>query len=58
MMQISKFINDVEQWKIKKITNKIKSKKKIWYKIKWLDWNYIHNQWLLEKELKYVQKLK
>ena len=58
MIQVSKFINDIEQWEIKKIMNRIRSKKKIWYKVKWLDWNYIYNQWLSEKELKYVQKLK
>ena len=29
MMQISKLVDDTEQWKVKKIMNKIKSKKKI-----------------------------
>ena len=29
IMQVSKLIDDIEQWKIKKIMNKIKSKKKI-----------------------------
>ena len=58
MMQISKLINDIDQWKIKKIMNKIKSKKEIWYKMKRSIWNHIYDQLLSEKELKYVQKLK
>ena len=29
IMQVSKLINDIEQWKIKKIMNRIRSKKKI-----------------------------
>ena len=57
-MQASKFIDNIEQWKIKKILNNIKSKRKIWYKMKWLDWNYIYDQWLSKKELKNIQKLK
>ena len=32
--------------------NRIKSKKKIWYKVKWLNWNHIYDQWLLKEELK------
>ena len=58
MMQASKLINNIEQWKIKKIINKTKNKKKIWYKMEWLDWNHIYHQWLSKEELKYVQKLK
>ena len=58
MMQVSKLINDIEQWEIKKIMNRTRSKKKIWYKVKWLDWSHIYDQWLSEKELKYAQKLK
>ena len=38
--------------------NRNKNKKEIWYKMKWLDWDYIYDQWLLKEELKYVQKLK
>ena len=58
MMQTLKFIDDTKQWKMKEIMNKIKSKKEIWYKMKWLNWNHIYDQWLLKKELKYVLKLK
>ena len=58
MMQASKLINDIEQWEIKKIMNRTKSKKKIWYKVKWLDWDHIYDQWLSEEELEHVQKLK
>ena len=58
MMQISKLINDTKQWKMKEIMNKIKSKKKIWYKMKWLSWNHIYDQWLSEEKLKHVLKLK
>ena len=54
MMQASKLINDIEQWEIKKIMNRTKSKKKIWYKIKWLDWDHIYDQWLPEEELKHT----
>ena len=43
---------------MKEIINKIKSKKEIWYKMKWLNWNYIYDQWLSEEELKHVSKLK
>ena len=57
-MQVSKLINDTKQWKIKEIMNKIKSKKEIWYKIKWLNWNHIYDQWLLKEELKHALKLK
>ena len=38
--------------------NRTKNTKEIWYKMKRLNWDYIHDQWLSEKELKYVQKLK
>ena len=58
MIQVPKLINDIKQWEIKKIMNKIKSKKKIWYKMKWLNWSHIYDQWLLKEELKYTQKLK
>ena len=54
MMQVSKLIDDTKQWKVKEIMNKIKSKKEIWYKMKWLNWNHIYDQWLSEKELKHV----
>ena len=58
IMQVSKLIDDTEQWKVKEIMNKIKSKKEIWYKMKWLSWNHVYDQWLSKKELKHVQKLK
>ena len=58
IMQILKLIDDTKQWKMKEIINKIKSKKEIWYKIKWLNWNHIYDQWLSEEKLKYVSKLK
>ena len=58
MMQVSKFIDDTKQWKIKEIMNKIKSKKKIWYKMKWLSWDYIYDQWLSKEKLKHASKLK
>ena len=38
--------------------NRTRSKKKIWYKVKWLDWSHIYDQWLSEEELKHAQKLK
>ena len=38
--------------------NRTKNKKKIWYKMKWLDWDHIYDQWLSKEELKYAQKLK
>ena len=53
-----KLINDTEQWKIKEIINKIKSKKEVWYKIEWLNWDYIYDQWLSKEELKHVLMLK
>ena len=58
MMRFSKFINNIEQWEIKRIMSRTKSKKKIWYKMKWLNWNYFYDQWLSKEELEYVQKLK
>ena len=58
IMQVSKLIDDTKQWKMKEIMNKIRSKKEIWYKMKWLNWNHIYDQWLSEKELKHALKLK
>ena len=58
IMQASKLIDDTKQWKMKEIMNRIRSKKKIWYKIKWLSWNHIYDQWLSKKELKHASKLK
>ena len=58
MMQTLKFINDIEQWEIKKIMNRTGSKKKIWYKVKWLNWNQIYDQWLSKEELKHIKMLK
>ena len=49
-----KLINDTKQWKVKEIMNKIKNKKELWYKMKWLNWDHIYDQWLSEKKLKYV----
>ena len=40
IMQVSKLIDDTKQWKVKEIMNKIKSKKEIWYKMKWLSWDF------------------
>ena len=57
IIQTSKLINDIEQWKIKKIMNKIKNRKKIWYKVKWLGWNHIYDQWLSEKRVKTCSKV-
>ena len=58
MMQASKLIDDTKQWKVKEIMNKIKNKKKVWYKMKWLSWSHIYDQWLSEEKLKHASKLK
>ena len=58
IMQTLKFIDDTKQWKMKEIMNRIRSKKEIWYKIKWLSWNHIYDQWLSKEKLKHVLKLK
>ena len=57
-MQALKLIDDTKQWKMKEIINKIKSKKEIWYKVKWLNWDHIYDQWLSKEKLKHVSKLK
>ena len=38
--------------------NRIRSKKQIWYKMKWLSWDHIYDQWLSEEKLKHTLKLK
>ena len=58
IMQVLKFIDDTKQWEMKEIMNRIRNKKKIWYKMKWLSWNHIYDQWLSEEELKHASKLK
>ena len=58
MMQVLKFIDDMKQWKMKEIMNRIRNKKEVWYKVKWLSWDHIYNQWLSEEKLKHVLKLK
>ena len=57
LMQISELIDDEEQWKIEEILDRIDDRKSIWYKIKWLNWDFEYNQWLHENEFKNVSEL-
>ena len=51
------FIDDEKQWKIEKIFDKKDNKKRIWYKIKWTNWNSKYNQWFLKKEFDQTSNL-
>ena len=57
MLQTSKLIDDEKQWEIKKILNRTKSKKDVWYKIKWFDWDSKYNQWLSKKKFERASNL-
>ena len=58
-MQVSNLINDNEQWKVKKIVDRMKIKENnIWYQMKWVEWNKKYNQWLFENKLNNATNLK
>ena len=45
-------------WKMWKIINRAKNKNHLWYKIKWMNWNEKHNQWISKNEFDNVFTLK
>ncbi len=53
-----KLINDEQEWKVKKILQKWKRKRILYYKIQWKEYSVKYNQWILSKDMKDVSKLK
>ena len=56
-LQSSELIDDEEEYKIEKILDKWKHKKKIWYKIKWKSWSEEYNQWVQKWDMTEVQNM-
>ncbi len=52
-----KLINNEQEWKVKKILQKRKRKKILYYKIQWKEYSVKYNQWILSKDMKEVLKL-
>ncbi len=54
---VLKLIDDEQEWKVKKILQKRKRKKILYYKIQWKEYFIEYDQWILSEDMKNVLKL-